>query len=56
MGTDRVGITENFQNNRDYLVDKGIKLNCHEMFYREAFGPMHQIDVKLFDKLIDDFL
>lgn len=56
IGMDKVGVNENFQYHSKHLKEKQLRLNYHEMFFREAFGPMHLLDIKVFDKLIDDFL
>ena len=49
-------MTENFQYHRSFLEKKKKTLNCSDVFYREAFGPMYLIDFLQFNKVIDDFL
>lgn len=56
LGQDRDGVTENFHNHIDYIKKKGIKLNFSDMFFREAFGPMHLMNITQFNCLIDDFI
>lgn len=55
-GKDYLGISENFQYHDETVRDKQIVLTNSDKFFREGFGPMHLMDYKFFNALLDDFL
>ena len=56
-GKDRKGITEYYQLHDTYLENhKKIKLSETDMFFREAFRPMHLMNFEFFNNNLDRFL
>lgn len=56
MGRDNKDVTENYQYHQTFIDKNKIKLSYSDLFYREAFRPMHLMHFTYFNKLIDDFL
>lgn len=55
-GKDTDGITESFQHHDQFLCKHEVKLTYSDKFFREAFRPMHLMDFKLFNNIIDKFI
>ena len=56
LGQDTDGITEDFQFHDIILDNKQIKLKPSDKFFREAFSPMHLMNFKFFNSILDKFL
>lgn len=55
-GKDNEGITEYFQYHDQFLAKHDLKLTYSDKFYREAFRPMHLMNFRFFNNVIDEFV
>lgn len=55
-GKDTEGITEFFQYHEQFLCKHDVKLTYSDKFFREAFRPMHLMDFRFFNNLLDRFV
>ena len=55
-GRDYIGIFENFQYHDQVIKEKQLALTNSDKFFRQSFGPMHLMDFKFFNNLVDDFI
>ena len=55
-GKDTEGISEKFQYHDSDLTKLDIKLSQTDKFFRETFRPMHLMNFKLLNKILDKFV
>lgn len=55
-GKDTEGITEYFQYHDQFLSKLDVKLTYSDKFFREAFRPMHLMNFKFFNNVLDKFV
>lgn len=55
-GKDTEGITELFQYHDVYLSKNEVKLTYSDKFFKEVFRPMHLMNFKLLNKILDQFV